>query len=149
MVKDSRKYEPPNGSTVRVTPLSWAMICWVRSAIRAASRVGRASASSSELVWRDWVPPSTAASACRVTRTALFSGCCAVRDTPAVCAWNRIHQERGLLAPYRPLISRAQMRRAARYLAISSKKSLWALKKNESRGANSSISRPRSREAST
>ena len=36
-----------------------------------------------------------------------------------------------------------QMRRAARYLAISSKKSLCALKKNESRGANSSTSIPR------
>ena len=37
------------------------------------------------------------------------------------------------------------MRRAARYLAISSKKSRCALKKNESRGAKSSTSSPRSR----
>ena len=37
------------------------------------------------------------------------------------------------------------MRRAARYLAISSKKSLCALKKNESAGAKSSMSRPRAR----
>ena len=36
------------------------------------------------------------------------------------------------------------MRRAARYLAISSKKSMCALKKNESRGAKSSTSSPRS-----
>jgi hypothetical protein len=35
------------------------------------------------------------------------------------------------------------MRRAARNLAISSKKSLWQLKKKEMRGANSSTSRPR------
>ena len=44
-----------------------------------------------------------------------------------------------------PASLRAQMRRAARYLAISSKKSLWALKKKESRGAKSSMSRPRSK----
>ena len=36
------------------------------------------------------------------------------------------------------------MRRAARNLAISSKKSLWELKKNDSRGANSSTGRPAS-----
>ena len=41
------------------------------------------------------------------------------------------------------------MRRAARYLAISSKKSLCALKKNDSRGANSSTSSPRSMPHST
>jgi hypothetical protein len=41
------------------------------------------------------------------------------------------------------------MRRAARYLAISSKKSMCALKKNERRGAKSSTSRPRSMAAST
>jgi hypothetical protein len=34
-------------------------------------------------------------------------------------------------------------------LAISSKKSMWALKKNDSRGAKSSTSIPRSRHAST
>ncbi len=47
------------------------------------------------------------------------------------------------MAPKVSFISLAQMRRAARYLAISSKKSLWALKKKESRGANWSMSRPR------
>ena len=43
----------------------------------------------------------------------------------------------------------AQIRRAARNLATSSKKSLWALKKKESRGANSSTARPASRAACT
>ena len=38
---------------------------------------------------------------------------------------------------------------AARYLAISSKKSMWALKKKDSLGANSSTSRPRSMARST
>ena len=74
----------------------------------------------------------------------LFSGCWAVRLTPAVCAWKRISHERGFFAPKVSRSSRAQIRRAARYLAISSKRSIWALKKNERRGANSSTSRPRS-----
>src|ERR1044072_6958165 len=38
---------------------------------------------------------------------------------------------------------RAQMRRAARSLAISSKKSRWLFQKKLSRGANGSMSRPR------
>jgi hypothetical protein len=41
------------------------------------------------------------------------------------------------------------MRRAARYFAISSKKSMWALKKNDSRGANESIGRPACSASST
>ena len=44
-------------------PLSCAMICCVRSAMRADSSVGSASASSRPLQWSDCVPPSTAASA--------------------------------------------------------------------------------------
>src|SRR5215211_8443963 len=78
-----------------------------------------------------------------VVRTMLISGCCAVRDAPAVWVWKRIQRERSFFAPKRSFSSRAQMRRAARYLAISSKKSLCALKKNERRGANSSMSMPR------
>ena len=77
-------------------------------------------------------------------RTTLLYGCCAVSDTPAVCAWKRSCHDRGFLAPNRSRITRAQMRRAARNLAISSKKSLCALKKNEIRGANASTSRPAS-----
>ena len=72
------------------------------------------------------------------------SGCCAVSETPAVCVWKRISQERGFFAPYLSRICVAQIRRAARYFAISSKKSRCALKKNDSRGAKSSTSRPRS-----
>ena len=53
------------------------------------SGVGSAIASSKELVCSDWVPPSTAASACRVTRTRLTSGCWAVSCTPAVWVWKR------------------------------------------------------------
>jgi hypothetical protein len=64
--------------------------------------------------------------------------------------WKRSVQERG--HPRAPNVSRmmrAQMRRAARYLAISSKKSLWALKKKLRRGANASTSSPPQRPAST
>ena len=97
----------------------------------------------------DCVPPSTPASASIAVRTMLFSGCWAVSDTPAVCVWKRISHERGFFAPNVSRSSRAQMRRAARYFAISSKKSIWALKKNDRRGAKSSTSRPRSTACST
>ena len=125
-----------------VTPVSYAMTCCVRSASVAASAVGSASASSSELVWSDCVPPSTAASACSAVRTTLLYGCCAVSDTPAVCAWKRSCHDRGFFAWNRSRITCAQMRRAARYFAISSKKSLCELKKKEMRGAKSSTSQP-------
>ena len=72
----------------------------------------------------------------------LISGCCAVNDTPAVWVWNRNCIERSTFAPYRSRIQRAQIRRAARYFAISSKKSMCALKKNDNRGANASTGRP-------
>ena len=83
-----------------------------------------------------------AASACSAVRTTLLYGCCAVSDTPAVCVWKRSCHDRGFLAPNRSRIASAQSLRAARYLAISSKKSLCELKKNEMRGTNSSTSRP-------
>ena len=127
-----------------VTPVSWAMICWVRSAIRTAFSVGSASASSHELVCSDCVPPSTPASASIAVRVMLLSGCWAVSDTPAVCTCVRISHDFGLRAPNVSRSSRAQIRRAARYFAISSKKSMCALKKKLSRGAKSSTSRPRS-----
>src|SRR5882762_296169 len=54
---------PPVGSAVLMTPLSAAMICWVRSASRADSSVGSERASSRALVCRDCAPPRTAAMA--------------------------------------------------------------------------------------
>ena len=130
------------GSTVLATPDSCAMICCVRSAMRAASSVGSASASSRPLVCSDCVPPSTAASACMATRTMLLSGCCAVSVLPAVWVWKRSCSARGWVAPKRSRISRAHSRRAARNLATSSRKSLCALKKNDSRWPNALTSRP-------
>ncbi len=79
----------------------------------------------------------------------LFSGCWAVSDTPAVWVWKRISHDFGFLAPKVSRSSRAQILRAARYLAISSKKSMWALKKKLSRGAKSSTSMPRAIACST
>ena len=131
------------------TPVSWAITCWVRRASRTASSVGSASASSNEFVCSDCVPPSTAAIASSAVRTMFTCGCWAVSETPAVCVWKRISHERGSFAPYRSRSSRAQIRRAARYFAISSKKSMCALKKKDRRGANSSTSSPRSSAAST
>ena len=68
----------------------------------------------------------------------LFSGCCAVSVEPPVCAWKRSASAFGLVAPKRSRITRAHTRRAARNFATSWKKSLCALKKNESRAPNSS-----------
>jgi hypothetical protein len=143
-VIDSIAYEPANGSAVAVRSLSLAMTCWVRTASRAALVLGSASASSNEFVCSDCVPPSTPASASIAVRVMLLIGCCAVSDTPAVCTCVRISHDRGFLAPNVSRSSRAQIRRAARYLAISSKKSICALKKNDNLGAKSSMSSPRS-----
>ena len=79
----------------------------------------------------------------------LFSGCWAVRVDPPVWVWKRSTLERSSVAPNRSVMMRAHMRRAARYLATSSKRLLWALKKNESRGAKSSTSSPAATAAST
>ena len=90
----------------------------------------------------DWVPPRTALIASRAVRTTLVSGCWAVSVTPPVCVWNRCAHERGSRAPKRSRMIRAHIRRAARNLATSSKKSMWQAKKNDSRGANWSTGRP-------
>ena len=94
------------------------------------------SASSRPLQCSDCVPPSTAASACSATRTMLLSGCWAVSVLPAVCVWKRSCCARGSVAPNRSRMMRAHRRRAARNLAISSRKLLCALKKNDSRWPN-------------
>ena len=99
-------------------------------------------------MWSDCAPPRTAASAWSATRAMLLSGCWAVADTPAVCVWVRSRIDSGFFAPKRSFMKRAQRRRAARSLAISSKKSLWMSKKNESRGAKLSMSSPRAQAAS-
>ena len=86
---------------------------------------------------------------CTVTRTMLFSGCCAVSVEPPVWVWKRNILERSSLAPNRSVMMRAHIRRAARYLATSSKRLLCAFQKNESRGAKASTSMPAAIAAST
>ncbi len=75
------------------------MTCCVRRASFALSSVGSARTSSRALVWSDCVPPSTAARASIAVRTTLFIGCWAVRETPAVCVWNRSRMDSGFFAP--------------------------------------------------
>ena len=74
----------------------------------------------------------------------LFSGCCAVSVDPPVCAWKRSACALGLVAPKRSFMIRAHRRRAARNFATSWKKSLCALKENESRSPNASGDSPAS-----
>ena len=76
-------------------------------------------------------------------RTTLLYGCCAVSETPGGLRVGA--QLPATAGPWRRsgrASRRAQMRRAARNLAISSKKSLCTSQKNESRGAKSSTSMP-------
>ncbi len=79
----------------------------------------------------------------------MFIGCCAVSVDPAVCVWNRSICAFGLRAPNRSRMMCAHIRRAARNLATSSKKSLCALKKKLNRCPNVSTSSPASRAAWT
>ena len=131
-----------------VTPISCASTCWVRSASVAARSLGSASASSNEFVCSDCAPPQTAESAWIATRTTLFSGCCAVRVEPPVWAWKRSASARGFVTPKRSAISVAQRRLAALNFATSWKKSLCALKKNDSRSPNASGASPAATAAS-
>lgn len=55
-----------------VIPVSSCTIICVFRAMRALNGVGRAKASSNEFVWRDWVPPKTAAIASMHVRTTLL-----------------------------------------------------------------------------
>ena len=111
--------------------------------MRAEAGVGKASASSNELVCSDCVPPNTAAIASMVVRTMLLYGSCAVRLTPEVWQWVRSARLIGFLGSWRAIIS-AHSSRAARSLAISMKKFMPMLKKNDRRGAKVSMSSLRS-----
>ena len=130
-------------------PDSAAMICCVRRASFADSSVGRASASSKPLEWIDCAPPSAAASTCTATRTTLLRGCWAVRVLPPVWAWKRRAIARGSVAPKRSRMMCAHSERAARNLATSSMRLLWALKKKDRRGPKRFTSSPAARAAST
>ena len=84
-----------------------------------------------------------------MTRTTLFSGCCAVSVLPPVWVWKRSSFDRSSVAPKRSVMIRAHIRRAARNLATSSNRLLWAFQKKLSRGAKSSTAIPACTAAST
>ena len=94
------------------------------------------------------MPPNTADIASKAVRTILFSGCWAVSEHPAVWVWNLSFNELSFFAPYLSFSRFAQILRAALYLAISSKKSIWALKKKDNLWAKSSIFNPLSKHSS-
>ncbi len=111
--------------------------------MRAEKSVGRASASSRALVCSDWVWPCVAAIASMQVRATLLNASCAVSDQPEVCEWVRSDSDLGFLAP-KPATSSLHSSRPARSLATSMKKFIPMPQKNDSRGANESMSRPAS-----
>ncbi len=123
-VSASTAYEPPNGSTVSVSPVSKATICCVRRASVAAASVGTPTASSYAHTCIVCTPARAAAVASTVVRTTLFSGCCAVSDEPAVKTKMRSCSLRGSCAAYRSRMSFAHTRRAARNFATSGRSSM-------------------------
>ena len=88
--------------------------------MRAEKSVGRAMASSSALVCRDWVWPKAAPMASMAVREILLKGSWAVRDQPEVWLWVRSAMDLGSSAP-KDLTILAQSTRAARILATSMK----------------------------
>ena len=94
----------------------------------------------------DWVWPWVAAIASMQVRWTLLKTSWAVSDQPLVWEWVRRLSDLGFCGSnWRT--SRAQSARAARSLATSMKKFIPIAQKNDSRGANLSMSRPASRPA--
>ena len=117
--------------------------------MRAEKSVGSAMASSSALVCSDCVPPCVAASASMPVRVTLLNTSCAVRLQPLVWQCVRSASDLASLGANSFLISFAHSRRAARILAISMKKFMPIAQKNDSLGANASMSRPAATPART
>ncbi|SKZ08186.1 Uncharacterised protein [Mycobacteroides abscessus subsp. abscessus] len=127
----------------RVVPDScWSSSCVLR-AILAEKSVGRAMASSSALVCNDCVWPCVAAIASTQVRATLLKTSCAVSDHPEVCECVRSDSDFGFFG-VNCATSSLHSSRAARSLATSMKKFMPMPQKNESRGANLSMSRPAS-----
>src|SRR3989442_4984836 len=84
-----------------------------------------------------------------VVRTILLRGCCHVRDAPEFWACVLNKSDLGSLTLYLSLNTLAQIRRAARNFATSSKKSIPQLKKKERLRAKSSTLCPSSSSTST
>ena len=114
-VSSSMKYAPPSGSAVSVPPPSCGedllrpqrdpdrVLGRQRERLVEAVRVDRLRAAADRRQRLD-----------RVTRTMLFSGCCAVSVEPPVCAWKRSACAFGFVAPKRSrMIRRPQPARGA------------------------------------
>ena len=110
-------------------------------AMRAEKSVGRASASSSALVWSDWVPPCVAAIASIMVRATLLNTSWAVSDQPEVWQWARSASDFSAFG-LKPLMSSVHSRRAARSFATSMKKFVPIPQKKERRGAKLSMASP-------
>ena len=82
-------------------------------------------------MWIDCAPPKTADKLSKVVLAILLSICCAVRVDPPVWTWNRHNWDFTLSILNLFLIILAQTILAALNFATSSKKSRWALKKND------------------
>jgi hypothetical protein len=99
-----------------------------------------------ELGCSDWVWPWVAAIASMQVRPTLLNTSCAVSDQPEVWLWVRSDSDLALFGS-NCFTSLAQSSRPARSLATSMKKFMPIAQKNESRGANASMSRPDPRPA--
>jgi hypothetical protein len=127
---------------VVVCPASSCSTSCVLRAIRAEKSVGRAIASSNELVCRLCVCPQTAASASITVRGTLVKTSCAASDQPLVWVCARTISERGSLGEKCSAIRSDQSKRAARCLAISMKAFMPEFQKKETRRAKASTSNP-------
>ena len=94
----------------------------------------------------DWVWPWVAAIASMQVRATLLKASWAVSDQPEVCECVRSESDLGFFAP-NPATSSLHSSRPARSLATSMKKFIPMPQKNDSRGANVSMSSPASRPA--
>ncbi|CNH88927.1 Uncharacterised protein [Mycobacterium tuberculosis] len=122
-----------------MVPDSCCSTSWVLRAIRAEKSVGSANASSSALVCSDWVWPWVAAIASMQVRATLLKASCAVSDHPEVCECVRRDSDFALLG-LNCATSSLHSSRPARSLATSMKKFIPMPQKNDSRGANWSMS---------
>ena len=89
----------------------------------------------------DWVWPWVAAIASMQVRMTLLKTSCAVSDQPEVCECVRSDSDLSFFGS-NCLTSLAHSSRAARSFATSMKKFMPIAQKNDSRGANASMSRP-------
>src|ERR1700683_4401603 len=133
-VSDSRYQEPPSGSSTAAMLVSVWMTCWVRMATWCAIADGVRNGSSKVDISSPCTPAMAMAMACTAPRTMLLAGWAAVSVRPEVCTAMFADHDRGSAAPNSSRIIRANSRRVARILAISSNRSIRQLTRMEARG---------------